>query len=300
MAEPLHDGGVDLGLVGTIELKLALSDAQLLGNVLDVLWPLSPRNSNIGRNRSLELEGKGNNLAGRVGLGEADGRGDNVLKEHGNSHWANSSGDGGNLGGNLDGRLKVNVSDETLARLLGGIGNVVGANVNDDGSGLEPLALDKVGLANGRDDNVGLSENVFEAGSLGVADGDGSIGILEEVRDGRADDIGAAENNGKLASGVYASLLEEDHDSLGSAGGKERLASALGKLADVEGAKAVDILLGRDSLGDGKLVEVLGDGELDEDAVNVGVVVEGFNVFNELLESAWEFFRGKGGKPPAG
>lgn len=37
-------------------------------------------------------------------------------------------------------------------------GNEVGSNVDDNRSGLEPRALDELGLSDSRDDDIGLSE----------------------------------------------------------------------------------------------------------------------------------------------
>jgi hypothetical protein len=48
----------------------------------------------------------------------------------------------------------VDVADETLTSLLGRVGNVVNANVDDNRARLEPISVYELGFANRRDDDV--------------------------------------------------------------------------------------------------------------------------------------------------
>jgi hypothetical protein len=123
---------------------------------------------------------------------------------------------------------------------------------------------------------------LLEVLALGVAHGDGGISVAEKVAHGASNNIAAAKNNGVLALDVDASLLEEDHDTLGGAGYEEGAASPLGELANVGGAEAIDVLLVTNGRGDGVLVEVFGEGELDKEAMNAGVVVKPVDLVEEL------------------
>lgn len=60
------------------------------------------------------------------------------------------------------------------------------------------------------------------------------------------------------------------------------MAAALGELADVVGTEAVDILLAGHGRGDVVLGHVLGQRQLDQDAVDRGVIVEGGDLGDEL------------------
>ena len=52
---------------------------------------------------------------------------------------------------------------------------------------------------------------------------------------------------------------------------------------DIDGCEAIDVLVGRDGVDDLLLVDVLGEGELDDEAVNLLVVVEEMDGLEELL-----------------
>jgi hypothetical protein len=60
------------------------------------------------------------------------------------------------------------------------------------------------------------------------------------------------------------------------------VAAPLGELSDVGGAEAVDVLLAGDDGGDGILGDALWKWELDQDAVDRGVVVEVLDAGDEL------------------
>ena len=65
------------------------------------------------------------------------------------------------------------------------------------------------------------------------------------------------------------------------AGHKERIPSPHGQAADVLGMESIDILLDADGVEDAALVDVLGEGQLHEDAMDLGVVVVSLD---DLLE----------------
>lgn len=193
---------------------------------------------------------------------------DNVLQEHGNGHGTNAARNGSDDGSDLGGGIELDVTHESLTGLARRVGDVVGSHIDDNSAGLQPLALDKVGRANGNDNDVCVLEVELEVGGLGMADGDRGIGSVQELSDGTTDDVASADDDGVLAGKLNTSLLEQGDDSLGGAGGEDGLAAALGELANVVGAESVDILLVGDGGGDVWLRDVLGERELDEDAVD--------------------------------
>lgn len=83
----------------------------------------------------------------------------------------------------------------------------------------------------------------LEVGRGGVADGDSGIGSVQELSNGATNDVASAENYSVLASKFNAGLLQQGDDTLGGARCEDGCAAALGKLADVVGAKTVNILL---------------------------------------------------------
>src|SRR5260370_4207660 len=77
-----------------------------------------------------------------------------------------------------------------------GVGNTVGANIDDRGAGLDPIGFHVAGFAHGGDNDIGAAENLGEIARFGMADGDGGIGVHEKKGHGLADDVAAAEDHG--------------------------------------------------------------------------------------------------------
>lgn len=178
---------------------------------------------------------------------------DNVLQQHSNSHGPNTTGNWGDDGGDFGSGLELDITHESLTGLARGIRNVVGSHINNNSTRLQPLTLDKVGGANGNDDNVGVLEMGLEVGRGGVADGNGGIGSVQELSNGTANNIASAEDHSVLARKFNTSLLQQSDDTLGSARCEDGCATTLGKLADVVGAEAVNILLVSDGGRDDRL-----------------------------------------------
>ena len=263
----------DLGLGRTVRLELMRCDTNLGSDLVDQLGVLGTGNVNVRRHRLLQLEGKRSDVARLLAVKVGVGTVDNILHQHGHSHGANSTGHGSDERCDLGRSLVLYITDQSLAGLLGVVGNVVGANVNDNSVLLQPLALDEASLANGSNNNVCGLDDRREVLGLGVADSHGGIGVLQQVADGRADNVRTADNDSVLTLEVNASGLEQDHDTLGRAGCEERPSSTLGQLADVGGAETVDILLVGDRACHLILAEVARQRELDEHTVHAGVVV---------------------------
>ena len=89
---------------------------------------------------------------------------------------------------------------------------------------------------------------------------------------GPADDVAAADHNAFFAVKGYAVFAEHLHDACGRTGPKHGLARY--HSADIQGVERVDILQGAYGVDYRALVDVPGQGELNEDAVDGAVAVE--------------------------
>mmetsp|Transcript_4723 Transcript_4723/g.13361 ORF Transcript_4723/g.13361 Transcript_4723/m.13361 type:complete len:220 (+) Transcript_4723:1643-2302(+) len=119
-------------------------------------------------------------------------------------------------------------------------------------------------------------------------DGDGGIAMHEEHGDGKADEVGPADDHGVLALEVDATAVQKLDASLRSAGNVEGNRGKVGPLdlgtanvgagaaegGGVEGMQTVDVLLGVDAVQDSILVNVLGQGELDQNAIDGRIGVQ--------------------------
>jgi hypothetical protein len=105
-----------------------------------------------------------------------------------------------------------------------------------------------------------------------VGDGDG--GVLREQKNGGglADDVAAAEYDG-VGSGDGDLRAAEDFDDSGRSAGSESGLTLL-EAAGVHGMESVNIFVGEDGVEHAAGVDVGGEGELDEDSVNVVAGVE--------------------------
>lgn len=83
------------------------------------------------------------------------GRGEACLHQHGDGHGADAAGDWRDHGGHAADVLGY-VADHAVAALGRGVVHGVDANVNDDGTRLDPVRFHERGLADGGDQNVGL------------------------------------------------------------------------------------------------------------------------------------------------
>lgn len=206
-----------------------------------------------------------------------------VLEEHGDGHGTDAAGDGGDGAGDFGAGVVVGITDEAIATFGIGVIFAVDADIDDDSAWFEHIAGDHFGAADGGDDDIGFFEVGVEVAGPAVADGDGGVGFLEEHGDGKANDIGAADDDGIGATDFDTTSFEEDHTAVGGTGDKAWFAPFHGEAADVEGVEAVDIFADVDGVKDSFFVDMVGEGELDEDAVDGGVGVEFLDEGEEVV-----------------
>jgi len=233
-------------------------------------------------------------ISGRRGGGA---RFDGVAHEHGDGHGADAAGDGSEGAGNVD-RGGMDVADEgaafgakfceavgeVLKKALGffRVGDAIGANVDDGSAGLDPAGLHEAGFAHGGDDDISAADNIGEIARLGMADGDGGVGVHEEKGHGLANDVAASEDDGVGAFERDSVAAQNFHAAGGSAG--DQAGTSADEAAEVDGMEAVHVFGGIDGFEDALSVDLRRKGELNENAVNVVVAIEVFDD-SEQIES---------------
>ena len=220
-----------------------------------------------------------------------------VAKEHGNGHGTDAAGNGGDLAGILLGGLVVDVAHQPVSTLGAGIVDAVDADVDDDGTLLDPVALDHLGPSDGGHDDVGVLDDAGNVVRLAVDDGNGGIAMHEEHGHGQTDEVGPADYYGVLALELDAAAVQQFDATLGSAGNVEGNGSEVGPLdlgaADVgagaaqrggvERMETIDVLLGVDAVEDFILINVLGKRQLNQNAMNSRIGVQFGNLSRESL-----------------
>ena len=102
-----------------------------------------------------------------------------------------------------------------------------------------------------------------------MADRHGGVLRQQQVRHRLAHDLAAADDDGAASLELDVVLGEQLH-APGRRGGNERRMSEV-ELAGADGMEAVDVLSRRNEARGGAAVELLRQGELDEDAVHAVV-----------------------------
>lgn len=222
-----------------------------------------------------------------------------VAHEHGDGHGTDTPGNGREGTGGVDG-IGMDVADEhgtfgveffealgKISEQGGGFGSVcnfVGAHVDDGGAGLDPVGGDIGGFAHGGDDDVGAADDVGKIASLGMADGDGGVGVHEKESHGLADDITAAEDDGVGAGEGNLIAVENLHAAGGSAG--DEAGTSADEAAEIHGMETVNIFGGIDGFEYALGVDLFGKRELNEDAVDAVVAIEIVDEFQEIVGGA--------------
>lgn len=137
-------------------------------------------------------------FCGLDGLGEQDGDGGRPY----------AAGNGGDEACTLGGCGVFNVAD---------VAGVI-ASVNDNGTGLNPTALDEFGPADGGDDDVGFAHHAGQIDSFGVAVRHGGVAGQEQHPDRFAQYGAAPDYDGTLSSGVDVVGVEQAQDAARRAG----------------------------------------------------------------------------------
>jgi hypothetical protein len=126
-------------------------------------------------------------------------------------------------------------------------------------------------------------DQFFNIGCSRVAESHGGIRSLEEVRNGFANNITTPKDDSTFAGDIDPGFFKQNHHTLWRAGNKVRFARSLCEFPDIEGMEPINVFEGRNSSGDDLLVDVFGQGKLDEDSMDRGIGIEVFDCAEEFL-----------------
>nr|CUV15163.1 protein of unknown function [Ralstonia solanacearum] len=199
-------------------------------------------------------------------FGGALGRFQRVDQQHGDGHRTDAARHGRDMAGHA-----LDAGEVDIAAQLAGI-VAVHAHVDDDRARLDHVSRDDVAAADGGHDDVGLAGVGGQIARLAVADGDGGAGLQQQHRHRLADDVRGAHHHGTRAAHRVVDRFEHLHAAVRRARTEQRRAGH--QRAGVGDVEAVDILFGRDGLQHLVAVDVLGQRQLDQDAVDARVAVQ--------------------------
>ena len=118
-----------------------------------------------------------------------------------------------------------------------------------------------------------------------MADRDGAVTrsalVQKELRHRLPDDVATAEDDAVLTSCLDLIAAQELDYSLWGSRDEARKADA--HTPNIDRVEAIDILFWADRFDDALLIDVLGEGKLDDEAVNFGIAVETVDFAEELL-----------------
>ncbi len=151
----------------------------------------------------------------------------------------------------------------------------VHAHVDHHRAGFHHVGGQHVALADGGHDHIGLQRHGFQVGGGTVAQGDRGVFLQQHQRHGLADDVAAANHHGMLAAQIVADAVQHLHAAIRRAGPEARLAHHQGAGAgDVE---TVHVFCRCNRFNDFLRINVRGQRQLHQDAVDGGVLVERFH-----------------------
>ena len=167
----------------------------------------------------------------------------------------------------------------------------VDAHINDHSAGLDHIAGHKALAADGSHQNIGGGADLFEVHRLGVADRDRGVLGQQQQRRRLAHDVGAADDHRVLAGDLSAGGLDHPDAARRGAGQIARLTDL--HPADIDGRKAVHILLRRDGVNNGLLVDLGRQRQLHQNTVDGDILRQLFHLGQQRL------LRGVGGQVDA-
>ncbi len=210
-----------------------------------------------------------------------------VAHKHGDGHGADAAGHRGEKAGGVNG-VGMNVANQDTAFFaeffqtrkrvvqqasgFRGIGNFVGAHIDDGGAGADPVGLNETRFAHGGNQNIGAAHDFGKIARFGMANGDGGVCMHEEKRHGFADDITSAKDNGVGAFDGDLVATQNFHAAGGSAG--DESGTTGDELAEIDRVEAIDVFRRSNRFKDAFGIDLGGKRKLNQDAVNIVVIVQ--------------------------
>jgi len=139
----------------------------------------------------------------------------------------------------------------------------------------------KPAFAHGGDDDISAADGIGQITRLGMANGDGSIGMHEKEGHGLADNVASAEDDGVGAFERDSRCGAEFPCSRRECRRPNRDVP-LTRRPRLTGMEAVHVFGGIDGFEDALGVDLRGEGKLDENAVDVVVAIEVFDDGEEI------------------
>ncbi|VTR68175.1 conserved hypothetical protein [Desulfosarcina cetonica] len=204
-----------------------------------------------------------------------------VEHQHGDRHGTDTTGNGGDVAGDLLGGIEIHVALQDghfLAGLLADLlTHAVDADVDHAGPRFDPFRFHQVGNTSGHDENVGPFAVGGQILGARMHDGHGSVGarafLHHHVGDGFAHDVGATHDDHFGAAGLNAGAHDHLLDAERRARRKFDFLAPDHQTADVDRMEPVDILVRIDGVEHFFLINVLGQGQLNQDTVDAVVLV---------------------------
>lgn len=216
-----------------------------------------------------------------------------VLHQHSNGHRADASGNRSDqsalivalpltlrIGSYV---FEVHISTEMVSALVRGIIDSIHADIDDDASLLDHVALHQISHAHRSHDDVRLLEMLLQIRGAGVADRHGGVTLQKEHCHGNPHDVAATDHHRILAGNLHAITVQKLDAAFGGARDEEGLTTLHSQLPYVEGMETIHVLLDGNCVQNPLLVDVLGKRELDQNSVNFGIRVQLYNNLQQLI-----------------
>ena len=206
-----------------------------------------------------------------------------VFEERADCHWTYAAGDGCDVGRKRRNILKIDVAAEFPT----GFGLVAldagGANIDDGATRFYHIGSYKTGLADGCNEDVGCFGDFLEIFGARMTNCNGGVHALLTHQDAQrtTNNVAATYDNAMFASGGDVVTLQQIHNAR-RCGGYECVESG-NQPSKIDGMKTVNILLRVDSLDYLLFVNVFGQRQLNDKTVNIGIVIEFCNGFQEFV-----------------
>lgn len=224
-------------------------------------------------------------------------RAQRILQEHGDGHGSNPTGDGSDVAALRRTRRVVHVTDQFVrSTSLFDRYNIyrIDPNINHNRALFDPVRLHQFGASNGHDDNVGLGDNVRRVCCFAVTNGDRGIASQQQPRHGQSHELRSPQDDAMFAAKFHTAPVEQYQTP------QRRARDAEGRLHDViivaiatttmiqlqrrdiGRMQAVDIFAGIDRSQNHVLLQMRGQGQLNQNPVNGGIVVERLHALEEF------------------
>ena len=137
-----------------------------------------------------------------------------------------------------------------------GVGNAIGANIDNRRTGLDPVRFHIAGFADGGDDDIGAAEDIRQITRFGMANRNSGVGVHEEKSHGLTNDVAAAEDDGVGAFDLDIVAAQNFHAAGGSAG--NQAGASADEAAKIDGMEAIHVFGGVDRFEDALGIDLRG------------------------------------------